>query len=99
MGHEIDVDHMLFFKHPNIKRDLDDFGRARSRVRFFSRQEVLNWFDCNNTIVFLDYREAKIIEFVNTLPENYIIVDFVFDFKKSDNPNKIFIETEVRFRF
>ena len=99
MGHEIDVDHMLFFKHPDIKRDLESYRRAHTRFRFFSRQEVLNWFDCNNTIVFLDYREEKIIELVNTLPESNIIVDFVFNFKKSDNPGKIFIETEVRFRF
>tara|TARA_Y100001958_G_C20852236_1_gene294198 strand:- start:263 stop:562 length:300 start_codon:yes stop_codon:yes gene_type:complete len=99
MGHEIDVDHMLFFKHPNIKRDLDGYGRAQSKIRFFSREEVLNWFDNNNTTVFFDYREEKIIDFVNTLPEFYIIVDFIFDFKKSDNPDKIFIETEVRFKF
>lgn len=99
MGHEIDIDHMLFFKHPSIKRNLDDYGRAQSKIRFFSREEVLDWFDNNNTTVFFDYREEKIIDFVNTLPEFYIIVDFIFEFKKSDNPDKIFIETEVRFKF
>lgn len=99
VGHEIDIDHMLFFKHPEIKSSLDDFRRARYKIRFFSRQEVLDWFDSNNTTVFFDYREEKIIEFVNTLPENYIIVDFIFDFEMSDNPDKIFIQTEVRFRF
>jgi len=99
MGHEIDIDHMLFFKYPTIKRDFYSYGRAQFRIRFFNKKEILDWFDDNNTTVFFDYREAKIIELVNTLPENNIIVDFIFNFKKSDYPDKIFIETEVKFRF
>ena len=99
MGHEIDIDHMLFFKHPNIKQDLDGYERAQHRIRFFSREEVISWFDNNNTTVFFDYRESKIIDLVYSLPAHNIIVDFVFDFKKSDNPDKVFIETLISFKF
>ena len=99
MGHEIDIDHMLFFKYPSIKRNLDDYGRAQYRIRFFSREELISWFDNNNTTVFFDYRESKIIELVYSLPTHNIIVDFVFDFKKSDNPAKVFIETLISFKF
>ena len=99
MGHEIDIDHMLFFKYPNIKRDFYSYGRAQFRIRFFNKQEILDWFDDNNTTVFFDYREEKIIELVNTLPDNNIIIDFIFDFEKSNCPDKILIETEIKFRF
>lgn len=97
MRHKIDINHMLSFNQSNIEQ-LDDYRKARYSERFFSKQAVLDWFNNNNTSVIFDYHEEKIIEFINTLPEENVIVDFDFSFEMSDDPSKIFIHPEVRFQ-
>lgn len=97
MSRKINIENMLFFNSQNVEQ-LDDYRKARFKERFFSKQDVLNWLDNENVAIFFDSPKEKIIECISNLPNNNTIIDLVFNFEMSDDPNEIFVQTELKFQ-